>query len=269
MPAALLILVSFLRKLALQRNLIWNFVRRDLRTRYVGSLMGLFWAVIHPLVLLAAYSFVFSIVFQVRPYQSATENFAIYLFCGILPWLFFQDTLARSSTSVIDHSHLIRKAVFPSEILPVSVLLSNLVTHLIGLALFILVLLAAGLLSWSLLWLPLYVAGLMILCLGLGWLAAALQVFLRDTAQILSVLLVFWFWFTPVFYSLDQVPERYRFLLGLNPLSMVVHGYRSCLLEGRHPDWVGLGMLWLMAVCAFVVGGLVFRSTKREFVDVL
>ncbi len=268
-PDALLILANFVRKLVLQRNLIWNFVRRDLRARYVGSLMGFFWAVIHPLVLLASYSFVFSIVFQIRPYQSATENFALYLFCGILPWLYFQDTLSRSCTSVTDHAHLIRKTVFPSEILPVSLLLSNLVYHLIGLGVLCVVLAAAGLLRWTVVMIPLYLGALMVFCLGLGWLSAAVQVFLRDAAQVLSVLLVFWFWLTPVFYSLEQVPEAYRPLLQANPIAMAVHGYRDCLLEGRLPAWGELALLWLMAAAAFAAGGLVFRTTKREFVDVL
>lgn len=268
-PDAVLILANFVRKLVLQRNLIWNFVRRDLRARYVGSLMGFFWAVIHPLVLLTSYSFVFSIVFRIRPYQSATENFALYLFCGILPWLYFQDTLARSCTSVTDHAHLIRKTVFPSEILPVSLLLSNLVYHLIGLGIVCLVLAAAGLLKWTVLLMPLYLGALMLLCLGLGWFTAAVQVFVRDAAQILSVLLVFWFWLTPVFYSLDQVPEKYRPYLQANPLAMAVRGYRDCLLEGRTPVWQELVILWLVAAAAFAAGGLVFRMTKREFADVL
>ncbi|GAB4108883.1 MAG: ABC transporter permease [Acidobacteriota bacterium] len=268
-PDTVLILANFVRKLVLQRNLVWNFVRRDLRARYVGSLMGFFWAVIHPLVLLASYSFVFSIVFQIRPYQSATENFALYLFCGILPWLYFQDTLARSCTSVTDHAHLIRKTVFPSEILPVSLLLSNLVYHLIGVGILCLVLGASGLLKWTVLFLPLYLGALMLLCLGLGWFTAAIQVFVRDAAQVLSVVLVFWFWLTPVFYSLDQVPDQYRPYLQANPLAMAVHGYRDCLLEGRLPAWQELAVLWLLAAVAFTAGGLVFRVTKREFADVL
>lgn len=263
------ILANFVRKLILQRDLVWNFVRRDLRSRYIGSLMGFFWAVIHPLVLLASYSFVFSIVFEIRPYQSATQNFALYLFCGILPWLLFQDTLIRSCNSVLDHAHLIRKTVFPSEILPVSLLLANVVTHVIGVFLLAIVLGGAGLLSWTSILLLIYLPALMLLTLGLGWLAASLQVFLRDTAQVLTVFLVFWFWFTPIFYSLEQVPDRYRTFLTLNPLSLVVHGYRDCLLEGRVPDWSEAGLLWIIAITAFATGGIVFRTTKREFVDVL
>jgi ABC-type polysaccharide/polyol phosphate export permease len=94
-------------------------------------------------------------------------------------------------------------------------------------------------------------------------------VFVRDTSQILSVVLVFWFWLTQVFYSLDQVPDRYRPYLQANPLAMAVGGYRDCLLEGRVPVWQELALLWLVAVAALAAGGLVFRLTKREFADVL
>lgn len=261
--------VNFLRKIAVQRHLIWSFVVRDLRSRYVGSVMGFFWSVIHPLVLLVSYYFVFSIVFKVKPLLAGTDNFAVFLFCGILPWLYFQDTVMRSCHSVVDHAHLIRKTLFPSEILPVIVVVANLVTHLIGFAVLLVVLLYLNTLGWAALLLPLYLFLLIVLSLGLGWLVAALQVFLRDTAQILSVLMVFWFWFTPVFYQMENVPERFRPLIAANPLSYAVAGYRRLLLENQVPDVRSLLILAAFASVMFVLGGLVFRNTKREFVDVL
>ena len=261
--------VNFLRKIVLQRHLIWNFVIRDLRSRYVGSLMGFFWSVIHPLVLLVSYTFVFSIVFNIRPQVKGTDSFAIFLFCGILPWLYFQDSIVRSCHSVVDHGHLIRKTLFPSEILPVSVVLANLVAHLIGVAILLVVLLYVKTLSWVVLLLPLYFFLLMLFSLGLGWLVAALQVFVRDMAQVLSVLMVFWFWFTPVFYNVEMVPAALRPWIRFNPLSQVAEGYRDILLENRFPDLTSLFLLLSFALTAFVVGGFVFRSTKKEFVDVL
>ena len=177
--APVAITLSFVRKLALQRYLIFNFVIRDLKSRYVGSFMGLFWAVIHPLVLLLCYTFVFSIIFKIRAGTLTTGNFAIFLFCGILPWLYFQDTVLRCCNSVVENSNLIRKTVFPSEILPVSLALSNAFTHLVGLAILFVVLLFSGLLAWTSFLLPLYLFLLIVLSLGLGWLGAALQVFLK------------------------------------------------------------------------------------------
>ncbi|MFQ5738349.1 MAG: ABC transporter permease [Acidobacteriota bacterium] len=261
--------LNFLRKLFRQRNLIWNFVIRDLRSRYVGSLIGFLWSVVHPLVLLVSYTFVFSIIFKVKTPARMPDNFAIFLFCGILPWLYFQDTLLRSSTSVIDHGNLIRKTVFPSEILPVALVLSNLVTHLVGFAILLVVLVFMNTLSWAALLLPLYLLLLAVFSLGLGWLAAALQVFLRDTAQVISVLMVLWFWFTPIFYQIEDVPAVLQPLVRMNPLSYVVQGYRDLLLMGRLPDVHSVLVLSGFSLGAFVLGGFVFRSTKREFPDVL
>ncbi|MGH9339355.1 MAG: ABC transporter permease [Acidobacteriota bacterium] len=262
------VLTSFARKILLQRHLIFNFVVRDLKSRYVGSLMGIFWSLIHPLVLLASYTFVFSVVFDMTRF-AATDHFALFLFCGILPWLYFQDTVIRSCTSVVDQNHLIRKTLFPSEILPVTIVLSNLVTHLIGLTILLLALFYYGLLGPSALMIPIYWLLLMLFSLGLGWLAAALQVFLRDTAHVLSVLMVFWFWFTPIFYKIEAVPDRFRFWIELNPLGHVVEGYRRLLLENQIFQPLSLALLAFISVLVFLVGGWVFRRTKREFVDVL
>ena len=260
---------NFLRKTILQRHLIWNFMIRDLRGRYVGSFMGFFWSLVHPLVLLVSYTFVFTIVFRVKPDLKGIDNFAVFLFCGILPWLYFQDTVMRSCTSVVDNANLIRKTLFPSEILPISLLLSNLVNHLVGFLILFVVLCYFNTIGWAALLVPVYLLLLMWFALGLGWLVAALQVFLRDTAQILSVVMVFWFWFTPIFYDTTMVPEIFRPWIRLNPLTHVVEGYRRLLLENRLPDFESLLWLSVLALAAFVVGGLVFRSTKREFVDVL
>jgi ABC-type polysaccharide/polyol phosphate export permease len=231
--------------------------------------MGLFWAVVHPLVLLLCYTFVFSVVFKIRAENLTTGNFAIFLFCGILPWLYFQDTVLRCCNSVVENSNLIRKTLFPSEILPISMTLSNVVTHLFGLAILLVVLLFSGQLSWASLFLPVYLGLLIVLALGLGWLFAALQVFLRDTYQVVSVGMVLWFWFTPIFYSMEMVPARLRFLILFNPLSYVVEGYRRSLLEARAPDLGHLLALFASALIVFCVGGYVFRNTKREFIDVI
>lgn len=270
-PAAVQILLNFTAQTGIRKHLILNLVGRDLKNRYVGSLMGFFWSVIHPVVLLICYTFVFSMVFKVKPFIEATDNFAVFLFCGILPWLFFQETVTRSATSILDNSNLIKKSIFPSEILPLTLLISSLVTHLVGLGILFVVLVAMQLFSWTWIFFLVYLILLMVLLLGVGWMVAALQVFLRDTVQLVNVFMVMWFWFTPIFYSMDNenIPEKLRTLLYLNPLSYVVRGYRACFLEHRIPDSGELLILAGFALAAFVLGGLLFRSTKREFIDVL
>ena len=269
-----IILSNFVHKIWLQHDLIRNFVVRDLRARYIGSFMGFFWSVIHPLVLLASYAFVFMVIFgATAPADSGTNNFPLFLFCGILPWLFFQDTLQRSSTVIIENANLISKTVFPTEILPLTVLLAGLVNHLIGFAILLgIILFVLGKISVFILMIPVYLAVLMLFTLGLAWFVSSLNVFIRDISQVLTVILTFWFWFTPIFYSYSRIPEKYAkysSFLRWNPLANTVTGYRDCLLGMRMPDLKLLGLHALAAAAVFVAGGLFFRYIKREFVDVL
>ncbi len=266
-----IILNTFLRKLYLQRSLIRSFVIRDLKARYIGSFMGFFWSVIHPIVLLVSYTFVFSVIFGMRPLpDSGTSKFWVFLFCSILPWLFFQDTLQRSSTVVIDNANLVTRTLFPAEILPLTTLLAGLVNHIIGFVILLAVILfTAGKISVFMLLVPLYLACMMLFTLGISWLVAGLNVFVRDVSQVLSVILTFWFWFTPIFYSPDRFPQGLAFLLTLNPMAHIVTGYRDCLLRMRMPDLGVLALLAAVSFLVFVAGGLFFRHTKREFADVL
>ena len=140
------LVVNFVSKVVRHRGLIRSMVERDLKSRYVGSVMGIFWSVIHPLVLLVCYTFVFSVIFQLQLQHPLAPklgvgSFAVYLFCGILPWMMFQETLTRSSNVLVDNANLITKTLFPSEILPVAVLMANLVNHLIGVAIFLVIIL--------------------------------------------------------------------------------------------------------------------------------
>jgi len=266
-----IILSNFLQKIYIQRSLIRNFVVRDLKTRYIGSFMGLFWSVIHPIVLLASYTFVFQFIFGVKPRpDTGTTSFPLFLFCSILPWLFFQDTLQRSSTVLIDNANLVTKTLFPSEILPLVIALAGLVNHLIGFAILLcIIFFTIGKVSLFILLVPVYFLLLMLLTLGISWFVSSLNVFVRDASQVLSVILTFWFWFTPIFYSTDRFPRRLLFLVNWNPMAHVVVGYRDCLLRMQMPNLRILAIFAAVSLVIFVAGGLFFRKTKREFVDVL
>jgi lipopolysaccharide transport system permease protein len=266
------IISNFLRKIYIQRSLIRNFVARDLKSRYVGSFMGLFWSVIHPVVLMASYTFVFQYIFKQRLHAdtTGTTNFALFLFCGILPWLFFQDTLQRSSNIIIENANLVTKTLFPSEILPLVVLLSGFVNHLIGFAILLgMILFTLGTVSVFILMIPVYILLLMLFALGISWFVASLNVFIRDASQILTVILTFWFWITPIFYSMDLFPRSLLFLVNCNPMAYVVIGYRDCLLRKHMPDLSHLAILAVISLVVFSAGGMFFRKTKREFADIL
>lgn len=267
-----IILANFIQKMYIQRGLIRSFVVRDLKQRYIGSLMGFFWSVIHPIVLIVSYTFVFLLVFHIKPLpETGTTSFPLFLFCSILPWLFFQDTLQRSSTVLIDNANLVTKTIFPTEILPLSVMLAALVNHLIGFAILLAVILfSGGKISVFILMVPLYFLALMAFTLGLAWMVASLNVFMRDIAQVVNVVLTFWFWFTPIFYTPNPSLSPWIVsLLKCNPLSYVVVAYRDCLLRMQMPNLGSLALLAALSLAVFAAGGLFFRHIKREFVDVL
>jgi ABC-type polysaccharide/polyol phosphate export permease len=261
----------FLRSLADRRNLLVQLVRRDFEQRFVGSAAGWLWGVVHPLVLLLSWTFVFHVCLQIKLGQrEVTQNYPLYLFCGFLPWLLFQETVLRSTSCLLDHANLIKKTVFPSEVAPLSIFFSALINHLIGLALVVAaVAVWLNRISVMILLLPVYMVFLGLFAVGIAWFVAALNVYLRDTAQAVSVVLTLWFWLTPIFIAEGQYPEGLRFLIRVNPLAYVVRAYRERLLSYRLPDVEELAVVAVYSVVTFFVGGLFFRHLKRGFADVL
>jgi lipopolysaccharide transport system permease protein len=250
---------------------ITAFVGRDIRARYVNSVLGLSWGIIVPLCLLLLYTFVFSYVLKVRLGGSGTSgSFAVYLFCGMLPWLAFAEGVTRATSVVLEHAHLIKRVVFPSEILPAFVVLSALVTEFVGLAM---LLVGLGLfyrsLPWTVLLLPFVIALQAMLTLGLGWLLATLNVFLRDVGQLLGLGITLAMFLTPIFYPAEMVPDRFRWVLTFNPLYYLVEAYRALVLEQRFPATADIAILAGVAVSAFVLGHWVFQRAKPVFVDVI
>jgi lipopolysaccharide transport system permease protein len=261
----------FVLNLIYRRTLLLQLVRRDFEQRFIGSTAGWLWGLILPLVQLVSYVFVFQIcLHQTVPPNQPTTNYPLFLFCGFLPWLLFQDTVMRAASSMVDNAGLITKTVFPAEIVPVSIFLSSLISHLLVVAIVIGILgVVMGQFSLWMLSLPFYMLMIGLFAIGVGWIVASLQVYLRDTAQVLSVILVFWFWVTPIFFTEQQMPARFRFLLRLNPLSFLVRAYRDRLLSSRVPSLHDFAILTAYAITAFVAGGLCFRHLKRGFADVL
>src|SRR5215469_4001184 len=261
----------FLRNLVERRTLLFQLVRRDFEQRFVGSVMGWIWGILHPLVLLVSWYYIFVLVLHnTLPPGEVTQSYPLFIFSGMLPWMLFSETVQRSASSLLELANLITKSMFPAEIVPVAVFLSNLASHLLALALMI-----AATLYWNrgigsaVLLLPVYLFFIGLFSVGLGWIASSLHVFLRDTAQMVSVILTFWFWLTPIMVAAQSIPERYRWILRFNPMYYAVDLYRQAFFTSRFPDWSKLGVLALCGIGAFVVGGLFFRYVKRGFADVL
>jgi lipopolysaccharide transport system permease protein len=259
------------RVLLARREAIQFFVARDIRARYVNSVLGVWWAVIQPLVLLTLYTFIFSRVMNARfGAGGGDSDYALYLFCGLLPWLAFSDGVTRSATVLLEQTPLIKKVVFPSEILPVHVVLSALVVEFIGL----LVLLAGTMLfgrplGWTLIALPIVVALQFLFTAGVAWMLATLTVFVPDVRPAVSLGLTLWMFLTPIVYPATMVPEQFRWLLSLNPMSYVVEAYRAAVLDHQVPAFGQLAVFGIFAAVAFVSGHWVFNRSKQAFADFL
>jgi len=261
----------FLHNLVEKRSLLAQLVRRDFEQRFVGSAAGWAWGLIHPLAQLLAWTFLFDLVMhQQVPPGEATRNYPLFLFAGMLPWFLFSDTVQRSASSIVEQANLITKTVFPAEIVPLSVFLSSLVSHLLAVALLVA---CAGIflnqISIFILLLPLYILATGLFAIGIGWIAASLHVFARDTAQVLNVILTFWFFATPIMLVESQYPPWARAILAANPLTYLTHGYRDVLLSSRLPSIEDLLIASACGAAAFLLGGLFFRHVKKGFADVL
>jgi lipopolysaccharide transport system permease protein len=261
----------FARNLVERRTLIYQLVKRDFQQRYVGSAVGWLWGLVHPLVLLASYTFIFSFCLKTpAPAGAGVQNYPLSLFAGMLPWLLFSETVQRSSNSIVEQANLVTKTMFPSEIVPVSIFLSSSVSHLMTVALFAaLVGFFSGHVSATILLLPVFMLLLGLFAVGIGWITASLQVYLRDTAQVVTVIMTFWLWLSPIFIGEDKFPGKVRFILKVNPLAYMVSAYRQMLLGTAAPIGRDLVVAAGFAVGSFVLGGLFFRHMKRGFADVL
>jgi lipopolysaccharide transport system permease protein len=252
-------------------ELILSLARRELVARYRGSFLGIVWALLTPVVMIAIFTFIFAGIFGARfGVSGSTWDYALYLFCGLLPWTMFQDTLVQSATTIVNHSNLVKRVVFPLETLPIAQALSSLGNQLFGtVALLIAIVIMHQELHLTILWLPALIIPQLLFTLGAAWLIAALGVFLRDIAQGISLILSAWMFLTPIIYPESIVPDRYRFFININPFTALVRSYRRILLEGAAPDWTGLAYFTGVALISFLFGYWWFARTRKNFADVI
>jgi lipopolysaccharide transport system permease protein len=254
------------------RGLVWEMAKRDVVGRYRGSVIGLLWSFLNPILMLAVYTFVFGVVFRARWGQGeiTKTEFALVLFVGLIVHALFAECVNRAPTLIVGNVNYVKKVVFPLEILPWMAMASALFHALIS----VVVLLAALALtnvgvSWTALQFPLLVVPLALLTVGVTWFVASLGVFLRDVGQTTGIVTTVMMFVSPIFFPASALPEEYRFLVWLNPLSFIIEQARELLIWGRSLDWSG----WLVHL-AFSAGvawlGLIwFQKTRRGFADVL
>jgi lipopolysaccharide transport system permease protein len=259
------------RALWRNRKLIRSMVRRDILARYRGSFGGALWTFLNPLLLMATYAFVFGAVLKTRfGADSSGMGYVLYFLAGMLPWLPFAEAVGRSPYVILEYRSFVKKLVFPLETLPANLVISGAVTEVFALAIFLGGLLVArGSVPVSVVWLPILVVPQLLLTAGLCWFLAALGVFLRDLGQIMGFVLTLWFFLTPICYSESILPDSAKRMEALNPMYVLVNGYRSIFLEGHAPDLHRLAILWCVSVAIAVCGHAWFHRLRRSFADVI
>ena len=267
-------LISNLKQLYKCRVLIQNLISRELKARYRGTILGFVWSFINPLLLMSIYTVVFG--FIIRPRDPAFGEspwlYALFLFCGVLPWVWFTSSSLESANVLMIHGNLIKKILFPAEILPIVTITSNLIHFSLGLPiLFIFIPLFGKHFTPYILFLPVVVFVQYVFTLAFNLMISSLTVHFRDIKDILANWLTFWFFATPIIYPMTfgtiQNSAPLRLMLNLNPMTHIIQGYQYCLFYGGLFHWKRLGITFLVSLVFFAVGYMIFDRLRDYFAE--
>jgi len=259
--------VKLFKELYAYREMIFSLVRKDLRGRYKGSVLGFLWTFINPLFQLIVYTVAFSFILP-----SPIEKYYLHLFVALIPWIFFSSSLQGGANSIMAAKNLVSKIYFPREVIPISYVTSCFVNMLLTFIIifFVVIFSGVGLNFLAIACLPVIMLAEYIMALGLALLFSAITVFFRDMEHILSIITMAWIYLTPVLYPIDMISdEKIQKLFYLNPMTSVIVAYRDVLYYAKVPDLSTLVMAFLFGIASLVLGELVFSRLKKRFAEVL
>jgi ABC-2 type transport system permease protein len=244
------------------RELIWALALKELKVRYKRSVLGFMWALLNPALMMLVMTIVFSTIMRF-----AIPHYAIFLLSVLLPWTFFSQSLSYAVESIVGNGELIKKVSVPKLVFPVAAVVSNIINlllSLIPLALLVIGMRHPFYLTW--LYLPVPILALIIFTLGMTFFFAAVNVYYRDVAHILQVVLSAWFYFTPIIYALDFIPPNWQWLFKLNPIIYVINGFRLSVYYGLLPRWQSIAASFVCAFVTLLIGFGIFRKYQDKFV---
>ncbi len=268
-----------IKELFRHRHLVSTLVTRELKARYRGTVFGFLWSFLNPLLLMTVYAIVFGMILKGSSGRMAGGeivgiDYAIFLFAGLLPWLWFSSSILESANVLFVHGNLIKKIQFPLEVLPIMVVITNLVHFLLGLPILILLLLVFGKtlhLTWWVFFFPIAVFVQFVFTMGLCFLVSALTVHFRDLKDILSNLMTLWFFATPIIYPFMaesiQNHKALVWVLTLNPMTHIIEAYHYSFVFGKLPHWKKLPVTLLVGLLFFYLGYLIFDRLRDTFVE--
>ena len=255
-----------LKELYLYREMIFSLVKRDLKGRYKGSALGFLWTFLNPLLQLAVYTMVFSVIMR-----AGIKDYYLFLFVALVPWIFFSTSLSGGASCIWAQQDMVKKIYFPREVLPVSYVTSQFVNMLLSFIVIFGVLIFSGhaINLIAILYLPIIMVVEFVLALGVAMLTSAITVYFRDMAYILGIVAMAWQFLTPVMYAIDMAPEKVRFIFHLNPMTPVIEAYRDILYYGRVPELNTLFSAVIIGVMVLVTGWFTFHRLQKHFVEEL
>lgn len=248
------------------REMIISLTKRDLRSRYKGSVLGFLWMFLNPLLQLAVYTIVFSVIMRM-----GIEKFYLFMFVALVPWLFFSTCLTGGTTVIFAQQDMVKKIYFPRDVLPISFTVSQFINMLLSFVVIFAVVFVSGVgINFkAFLCLPVIMLIEFILCLGVTYLVSALSVYFRDLQHILGIVSMAWMYLTPVIYPVEMVPEQFVDLFYLNPMTSITIAYRDILYYARVPELGTLTNAVVMGIGILIVGKLVFSKLQKGFVEEL
>ena len=255
-----------IKELYAYRQMLISLVKKDLRGRYKASVLGFLWTFINPLLQLLVYTVVFSVVMR-----AGIEKFYIFVFVALVPWIFFSSSLTGGASIIVMNQDMIQKIYFPRIVLPISYVTSCFVNMLLCFLIIFPVMVISGisLNPLALLCLPVIMIVEYFLALGMAMLSSAVTVYFRDLEHILGIITMVWMYMTPIFYSIDMIPEKLRFVYHINPMSSVISCYRDVLYYAQVPDLTSLLEAVVLGALFLVLGMLAFGKLKKGFAEEL
>ncbi len=257
--------MNILKDLYNYRELLKTNIKKDIGGKYKHSFLGILWSFVNPLLQIMVYAFVFQVILK-----SNIENYAVYLCCGLIPWQYFSAVVLRGAAIMIDNANVIKKVYFPREILPISLVSSEGLNFLISTIIILGFVIFGGIgLSWNILWYFLILAIQFIVSIGVSFIVSSITVYFRDLIHILGIIMQLLFYATPIVYSMDAVPENFKWIVKLNPMSYLIDGYRNIFYNKTMPDFTGLTKAFIMGIILCLIGFLIFKKLEKRFAEEL
>ncbi len=255
--------MNFFKELYHYRELLKTNVKKDIRGKYKGSFLGILWSFINPLLQVLVYALVFPYIMKVE-----TENYLIFLICGIIPWTWFITSISQGTTSITNNANLIKKVYFPREILPISVVTSGLVNFLISCIIILIFVLLGGLtISWHLIFLPLIIIVQYIFTLALIFVLSAFNVYVKDVEYIVAFIINMLFYATPILYTTEMFSGPILWLFRLNPLAHLINAYRDVFYVHHIPNLINLSILLGVSILLVVICYIIFKKLEKRFAE--